>query len=170
MTEQPMTTLRPRGSALLLAMIVVLTITIIAIGVVRFAASEVAGATAGARQQALASCAEAGRQLLMSRFHALGLAPTALQALNVPIDGSGGQTLAVGGHIDTSGVQVSQVTYLPGNAFGPSQSVASADWRIMVNGQGGRPVKVVVHCQDHGDGTPASGRQLEVEFGVRFGL
>jgi hypothetical protein len=31
-------------------------------------------------------------------------------------------------------------------------------------------VKVVVHCQDHGDGTPTSGRQLEVEFGVRYGL
>ncbi len=166
----PMTTLRQRGSSLLLAMIVVLTITIIAIGVVRFAASEVAGATAGSRQQALASCAEAGRQLLMSRFHALGMSPTSLQALNVPMDGSGGQTLAVGGHIDTSGVQVSQVSYLPGNSFGPPQGVAGIGYRLMLIGQGGRPVKVVVHCQDHGDGTPASGRQLEVEFGVRFGL
>jgi hypothetical protein len=67
-------------------------------------------------------------------------------------------------------VQVNQVVFLPENSFGPSNRVRDLTNVISLAGQGGRPLKIVVHCQDHGDGTPTSGRQLEVEFGVRFGL
>ncbi len=161
---------RQRGSALVLSVVAVLIITVIAIGIVRFASREVAGATAGARQQALSACAESARQLLMSKFHSLGIQPAAITALNVPMDGPGGATRAMGGHIDSMNITVGQVSYLPDSAFGPTDAVRDQTSIVALVGQGGKPMKVVVHCQDHGDGTATTGRQLEVEFGVRFGL
>jgi FlaG/FlaF family flagellin (archaellin) len=155
-----------RGSALLTAVIVVLAVTIIGVGIISFAAREIAGATAGAQRQGLVACAESARQLLLSRFHAVGLVPTAVDALNVTLDGTGGRTAAVGGHVDQSDatVQVSQVQFLPDNAFGPTTRTRDITNTVSLIGQGGKPLRVVVHCVDGG------GRQLEVEFGVRFGL
>jgi type II secretory pathway pseudopilin PulG len=167
-----MTLRSQRGSGLLLAMIVVLVITVIAVGVVRFSSRELAGAYAGRHQDALVACAEAGRQLLLSQFRALGVQPVALTALNVPLDNPAtGQTRVLGGHYD-SNVQVQQVSILPDGTFGPDpNSVQDRSNRIFVTRLGsGSPYKVMVHCQDRGDGTMNSGRQLEVEFGVRFGL
>jgi hypothetical protein len=158
-----------RGSSLILAVIVVLVISVMAIGMVRFAASESAGATGGTRRQALVQCAEAARQLLLSKFHSLGAQPTDISALNVPLDGTGGSTLALGGHVDTMNIKIGQVTPLPPTAFGPPP-VRDASNIVSLVGQGGKPLKVVVHCMDYGDGTPTGGRQLEVEFGIRFGL
>lgn len=169
-----MTRTTQRGSALLMSVVVLLVITIIGVGIIRFASRETAGALAGARHQALVACADAGRKLLTSQFHAVGLAPTSLTALNVALDGTSGpvRTRAVGGHVDgaTASVQVDQVVFLPDNAFGPSNRVRDLTNVISLAGQGGKPLRVLVHCQDGGDGTPTSGRQLEVEFGVRFGL
>ncbi len=164
--------IRDRGSALVMTVVVVLVVTIIGVGVINFASRDVAGAYAGARRQALVACAESARQLLISKFHAVGLAPTSLQALNVPLDGQLGsaQTLAIGGHVDELNVQVSQVLLLPDTAFGPTTRVRDLTNIVSVTGQGGRPLRVVVHCVDHGDGTATGGRQLEIEFGVRFGL
>jgi FlaG/FlaF family flagellin (archaellin) len=161
-----------RGSALVTAVIVVLVVSVIAAGVINFASREVAGATAGAQRQALTSCAESARQLLISRFHSVGLVPTALDALNVTLDGTGGRTVAMGGHVDESAstVQVSQVQFLPDNSFGPTTRTRDLTNTISLIGQGGKPLRVIVHCVDRSDGTATGGRQLEVEFGVRFGL
>jgi type II secretory pathway pseudopilin PulG len=157
-----------RGSALLLSVVVVLVVAVVGVAVIRFASGEVAGAAAGSRHQALVACAEAGRQMLVSQFKAIGADVTSIEALNVPLDAG---TRLRGGHFDSTGAgaQVAQVTRLPGAAFGPPRP-SSANWRITGRGTGGQPYKVVVHCQTGGDGTPTSGRQLEVEFGVRFGL
>jgi len=161
-----------RGSALVTAVVVVLIVTVIGVGIISFASREIVGATAGAQRQALVSCAESARNLLLSRFHSVGLVPTSLEALNVTLDGTGGRTVAVGGHVDqpTSTVQVSQVQFLPDNAFGPTSRTRDITNTISLIGQGGKPMRVVVHCVDRGDGTDTGGRQLEVEFGVRFGL
>jgi hypothetical protein len=163
-----------RGSALLMSVVVVLVITIIGVGIIRFAGREVAGATAGAQHQSLVACAEAGRRLLTSQFHAIGLTPTEIVAFDAPLDGQAARsrTRAVGGHVDgaAANVQLDQVVFLPDNAFGPSNRVRDLTNVISLAGQGGKPLRVLVHCQDGGDGTPTSGRQLEVEFGVRFGL
>lgn len=157
---------RERGSALLTAVVVVLVVTVIGVGIISYAGREIAGATAGAQRQGLVSCAESARQLLLSRFHAVGLVPTSLDALNVTMDGTGGRIAAVGGHVDQpdSTVQVSQVQFLPDNAFGPSTRTRDITNTVSLIGQGGKPLRVIVHCVDGG------GRQLEVEFGVRFGL
>ena len=159
-----------RGSALLLAVIVVMVAAVIGVAMMRFGAREVAGATASQRQQALSSCAELGRQVILSRFHAVGTAPTGLPALSEPVDGGTGATI-LGGHFDSANVQLDQVNFLPDAAFGVDRgAVQTISNRVFVTGGGARPMKVVVRCKMGGDATPTSGRQLEVEFGLRFGI
>jgi hypothetical protein len=173
-----MTKRSERGSVILTATIVIVVVTMIGVAIIRFASREVAGAWSGANRQALSACAESARQLLVSRFHAVGLSPSSIQALgvapdtNYTLDGTGGRTLAMGGHIGeaAANVQVNQVVFLPENAFGPSTRSRDLTNTVALMGQGGRPIRVVVHCVDHGDGTPTGGRQMEIEFGVRFGL
>jgi type II secretory pathway pseudopilin PulG len=168
-----------RGSALLTSVIVVLVLAIIGVGIIRFASREGAGAMAGTREQALVACADAARQMLVAKFSALGIQPTSIAPIDVGLDttGSGSRVRAVGGHYDSAGsvtsgstVFITQVTNLPDSSFGPTSRVRDLSNVVAVAGQGGRPLKIVVHCQQAGDGTAASGRQLEVEFGVRFGL
>jgi type II secretory pathway pseudopilin PulG len=158
-----------RGSALVMSVLVVLLIAIIGVSVIRFASREVAGATASRKTQALVACADAGRQVLVSQFKALGISPVSLTALNMPMDAN---TNLVGGHFDQTGVQVTQVVNLPGTSFGPDPgAIQDISNRVLVTGGGGKPLKVVVHCQQGGiAGDPLSGRQLEVEFGIRFGI
>jgi hypothetical protein len=162
-----MTLRSQRGSALVVSTIAVLVVAIIGVAIIRFASREVAGATSARKHQALVSCAEAGRQVILSQFKALGSSPVSLTALNLPLDAS---SRVVGGHVDTAGVQVSQVSYLPEAAFGPDRGVVQdITNRVVGTGGGGRPIKVIVHCQQGGTGV-ADGRQLEVEFGLRFGI
>ena len=157
---------RQHGSALLIAVIAVLVITVISVGIIRFASRESVGASAAAHEQALSACAEAARLQLLGQFHALGFQPSALTALNVTLSGT---TIVQGGHYDTpvGNIVVDQVTYLPDAASGPSSAARDLTGISSLIGQGGKPMKVVVHCQD---GTLGGGRQLEVEFGIRFGL
>lgn len=157
-----------RGSALVMSIIVVLVIAVIGVAIIRFSSREVAGATASRKTQALAACADAGRQVIVSQFKALGISPVSLTALNLPMDAN---TRVVGGHYDGN-VQVTQVVSLPGTSFGPDPgAVHDISNRVMVTGGGGKPLKVIVHCQQGGvNGDPLTGRQLEVEFGIRFGI
>jgi type II secretory pathway pseudopilin PulG len=155
-----------RGSSLILSLVVVLVISVIGVAMIRFASLELAGATAGRQHQELVACAEAGRNLLLSQFKLLGTPPPLIQPLNVALDG---RTQVKGGHYDDANVNVIQVTPLDIRSPGPSRP-SSINWRIRSSSLGGTPYKVVVHCQVGGDGTPASGRQLEVEYGLRFGL
>jgi hypothetical protein len=147
-------------------MVVVLTLAVIGVAIIRFASREVAGATAGERQQALIACADAGRQLMQSQFTALGAAPLSFAPMNVALD-SAGSTRAVGGHYDE--VSVTQLAVLPETSFGPAPADDLTN-RIVSSGGNSGPMKMVVHCQQGGDGTPGSGRQLEVEVGMRFGF
>jgi hypothetical protein len=165
---------RERGSALIIATIVVLVIAVIGVGMVRFTQRGVAGATAGLRADATSACAEAARRLLQSRFHALGASPTEVEVLNVVLDGTGGRQRALGGHIgaDPSGtlLDVKQVEkdtrMIVDQLTGDDLSN-----RIVANsGTGGSPYRVTVHCQEGDSSSPTSGRQLEIEFGVKFGL
>jgi hypothetical protein len=159
-----------RGSALVISVLVVLVVAIIGVAVIRFASREVAGATAARRHQTIVACAEAGRQTILAQFKALGTAPTALQPLNMPV---AAYNQVMGGHIgttDTQGIQVAQVVYLPQAAFGPDRGVVQdVSNRILATGGGGRPTKAVVRCVQPGiAGSPP--RELEVEFGLRFGI
>jgi hypothetical protein len=162
-----------RGSALIIAVIVVAVLAAIGAGLLRFASRSVAGASAVARREALVNCAEAARALLESRFHALGAAPTSVEALNVPLDGTGGRLRARGGHIDAN-ITVTldalrQVEELPPNALGVQTSAFDLSNRI-VEATTIPAYRVTAHCQEGDLSSDTSGRQMEVEFLVRFGL
>jgi hypothetical protein len=159
-----MTNRSQRGSALLFSLIVTLAVTVVAVAMIRFASLELAASTAGRKQQELVACADAGRKLLLSQFKLLGTPVAQVQPLNATLDR---RTQALAGHYDN--VNVVQVSQLPGWTAGPTKP-STANWRIRTDAMGGAPYKVVVHCQVDGDGSAGSGRQLEVEFGVRFGL
>ena len=164
-----MRTVSQRGSALVIAIIIILVMAVIGVAMLRFGAREVAGSTALQRQQALSACADAGRQLILSQFRALGPAPTSLPAIDQAIDPSSGARI-LGGHYDHAAASVEQVSILPGTAFGVDRGgVMSIGNRVFVTNP--KPTKVIVRCQIGGTaGDPASGRQLEVEFGLRFGI
>jgi hypothetical protein len=163
-----------RGSALIVATIVVLIIAVIGVGMVRFTQRETAAATAGLRGDALSACAEAARRLLESRFHALGAHPTSIEVLDVRMDGPAGRLRAVGGHIDGDPSQpvvtVKQVEPLPPTAVQmpkPSRDLSNVIFKYQF---GGQPLKVMVHCQEGDLSSPTSGRQMEIEYGINFGL
>jgi hypothetical protein len=161
-----------RGAALLLAIIMTAAITAIAVAMIRLSSRELAGATSARQSAALSACAEAGRQLLMSQFRSLGVAPASLQLLDVTLDGTGGATRVVGGHVGES-VQIKQVTVLPASTFGVSPN-SVRDLSNIISGAatlGGTPYRIVVHCQSGGSAAdPTTGQQLEVEFGMKFGM
>jgi Tfp pilus assembly protein PilX len=164
-----------RGSSLIIATIVVLIIAVIGVGMLRFTAREVAGATAGTRADALAACAAAAQKLLESRFHALGVRATDVDVLDVRMDGPAGRLRAVGGHIDGDPtrvlVDVKQVERLPGNALVQQNAGDELTNTIVAFDKlGGEPLKVTVHCQEGDLSSPTSGRQLEIEYAVKFGL
>ncbi len=162
--------IRERGSALVQAMIVMLAVTVLGVGLVRFASREAAGSAAARNQEALTACADAGRQILQSQFRTFG-DPVTIKTLDTLIDNpTEGRTRALGGHVDN--VSVTQVELLEYGSLGGGKAMSgNLTWSIGGLGSlGNKPFKVMVHCQDAGDGSPTSGRQLEVEFGVRFGL
>jgi hypothetical protein len=170
-----------RGSALVVATIVVLIIAVVGVSILRFSSREAAGASSGMRQTALVTCADAARQLLVSRFHLLGRDPTAIEVLDVRLDGPDGRLRGLGGHIDADPslplVTIAQVKPLASGAT--EESTYSADITNRITGDqstgagaglGGTPIVVTVHCQEGDHSSPTSGRQLEIELGVRFGL
>jgi hypothetical protein len=65
---------------------------------------------------------------------------------------------------------VKQVEPLDRSALGPSQQVINVGNRILGTPGMGTPLRVVVHCQEGDLSTLTSGRQLEMEFGIRWGL
>lgn len=161
---------QPRGSALIVAVIVVLVMSVLAVGMIRYASAEVAGAQGGAKREALLQCSEAARTLLLSKLHYLGLNPNAIEALDAPLDGTGGTMRALGGHIDTVNVSIGQITMLPDKSIGALAAPSEIGNMVPLTKIGGTPYRVVVHCQLNGDGTATSGQQLELEYALRFGL
>ncbi|HUL59217.1 MAG TPA: hypothetical protein VLU43_08080 [Anaeromyxobacteraceae bacterium] len=157
-----------RGSSLAVTMIVVVVVSVIGIGILKFTSRELYGSMAGQREQSMVACAESSRALLMSKFHALGIKPLDVAALNVPIDSN---ATSQGGHYDMpsatsadlTSIQLAQVTYLSDSAFGPLQSAFDLTNTLSLS-RGGRPMKVMVRCINR------NGIQLEVEFGIKFGL
>jgi Tfp pilus assembly protein PilX len=165
--------LNQRGSSLVMSMIVVLVIAAIGVAVVRYGSREVAGATAGRKEAALASCAEAARSLLMSQWKLLGAHGVTAPALNVLLD-SASNTRVQGGHYGqdptssgywnaASQTWVNNIQVIPLDPLTVGSSYQMSD---LTNRMADpvRSYRVVAHC------TQGDGRQAEVEFGVQYGL
>jgi hypothetical protein len=164
-----------RGSSLVIAVIVVLIIAVIGVGMVRFTQRETAGALAGQRADAVAACAAAAQKLLLSRFHLLGVQPTDLSVLNVNLDGAPGRFRALGGHVGSDPTlplaTIKQVEPLPSGITVQRFSLSDETNFTSTMSRGtGMPLKITVHCQSGDTSSPTSGRQLEIEYGVNFGM
>jgi hypothetical protein len=163
-----------RGYALIMAVIVILIVTVAAVGVIRFASREVAGSIAGRKEVAVASCAEAARSVLMGQWKLLGTHDTAIPPLKLVLE-SVTPTQALGGHYGqdpTDYYQESSQTWIS------NVQVIQLDPKTVPTGNQVRdisnsisdtvaPYRVVVHCSQ---GTPPDARELELEFGVLYGL
>lgn len=164
-----------RGSSLVVAVLVILIIAVIGVGMVRFTQRETAGALAGQRADMVSACAAAAQKLLLSRFHLLGVQPTDIAVLNVKLDGTPGRTVALGGHIGADPTQplatIKQVENLPPTSVVNRQAMSDeTNYSSQMGGGGGQLLKITVHCQAGDTSSPTSGRQLEIEYGVNFGL
>ncbi len=164
-----------RGSALIIAVIVVMIVGVIGVGMVRFTQRETAGALAGQRADALSACAAAAQHLLESRFHLLGVQPTDLAVLNVMLDGAPAQLAARGGHVGADPTlpiaTIKQIEQLPSVSLVRRNTMSDeTNFTSTTGREGGEALKITVHCQAGDTSLPTSGRQIEIEYGVNFGL
>ncbi len=161
-----------RGNALVMSIIVVLVITVAGVGIIRFVSREMAGAHAGRKEAAIEACAEAARAMLMSRWKVLGT--VGIPPVDETLEPSG-PTKIKGGHYgdeptpyynELTQTWIKNVQVMPlnprtlGNAF-------QADDITNRIGEAALPYRVVVHCVQ---GTDVNAREVEVEFGLRYGL
>jgi hypothetical protein len=142
---------------------------------VRFTQRQTAGALAGQRGDSVAACAAAAAKLIQSKFHVRGVQPTDLAVLDVQLDGPSGRQRALGGHIDADPSQpiatILQVEPLPASSTVNVNAMDDqTNWIGLRSAGTGTPYKITAHCQEGDTSSPTSGRQYEIEFGVKFGL
>jgi hypothetical protein len=146
-----------RGAALLVAMILLAILAVVAIALVNRSTSEVDAVSAKRHYDKSVSCAEAGREMLLSQFRVFGLDPTSL-TLNTHV----GDLNVYTGHYDQFGLR----TVIPSSSTATGSGVGVTDVSNRLGAQlGGTSYRFTVVCAD-----TKSSHQSEVEFDVRFGL
>jgi Tfp pilus assembly protein PilX len=151
-----------RGSALLMAVIVVLVLGVIGLGIVSRAGRETETVAAKRKADESVSCAEAARELLMSQFSAYGASPVEL-TLNRKMDS---KTLASGHYGSVAVKSVTASTGASQSSFG----VSDVSNRLGRVGMGGQVYRMTVVCQSAAPAGGSTPRESEVEYLVRFGL
>jgi len=148
-----------RGAALLIAMVLVAVLAVVALALIRRSNVEMDAIGAKRNYDKSVSCAEAGRQMLLSQFRVFGLSPQSIVLSNKV-----GNLNVYTGHYDQFAIATVQA--VSKGALGGSSS-ASMDYanRLTATGLGGTVYRFNVVCADS-----ASDHQSEVEFEVRFGL
>ncbi|MBF5042812.1 hypothetical protein FGE12_10445 [Aggregicoccus sp. 17bor-14] len=156
-----------RGSALLLAVMLVLVLAIVGLAIANRASSEGESVSAKRHHDASVSCADTARELLMSKFSAYGASPTQVTLSESVND----HTLATG-HYDLSGATVTSVVAVTSGSAQSQIGVSDVSNRIAKAGLGGQVYRMTVVCSSSAPGSTADGgfRQSEVEYLVRFGL
>jgi hypothetical protein len=147
-----------RGGALLNVLIVVSVLSVIGLAFLSKGSND-SGASA-AQRAALrsATCAEAGRELLLSQFRAYGTTPTQL-TLNTAMND---QTVSTG-HYNQFAIQsITAVSGVSTSGVG----VSDMSNRIARAQMGGQLYRVLIVCSS----SAAGSHQDEVEYLVRFGL
>lgn len=183
-----------RGNTLVVSVIMGAVLTVVAAGYVRRSQTVVDGIVAKRNYDASLSCAEASRQLLLSKFQAIGGSIPDL-VMNTKVAGktfasgrygaigvksitpiatssalgsSGGSTEAGGGSTLRQSALGGIVNALGGGGGGAGGAGGSGS-SGGASGASGRPgqlYKMTVICADD----TGNGRQSEVEFTLRFGL
>lgn len=156
-----------RGSALVIALILVTVLSLVGLALINRANTEIDAVSAKRHYDLTSSCAEAARQLVISKFAQAGanLGTLGMQItlgnLNLytghysPPDGGSGY-LADGGVVPLLGAA-------GGATSGGATDVAN---KIQKTSLGTSPYRVTVVCQDANNVT----RQTEVEFVINYGL
>jgi hypothetical protein len=156
-----------RGSALLLAVMLVLILSVVGLAIATRSSSEGESVAAKRHHDASSACADAARELLMSQFTAFGTSPTQMTLATTVND----RTLRTGHFDDFDPITKAAVTSVEAEQGVAQANIGVSDVsnRIARTGMGGQVYRMTVVCESPspGGGTP---RQSEVEYLVRFGL
>jgi type II secretory pathway pseudopilin PulG len=161
---------RERGSALVVTLILITILSIVALALVKRSTNEIESVSAKRHYDATASCAEAARNLVISKFASAGANLTQLN-LQITIGdktfftGHYSTTLPDGGlsnYVADGGITAMQAAAGGGSSGGATDS-ANKVFKLSL---GTTPYRVVVVCQDANNVS----RQTEVEFTVNYGL
>ncbi len=148
-----------RGSALIIAMILMVVLAVVGLAVVKRTSREVDAVASKRHWDRAMSCAEGARQMLLSQFRAYGVNLQSLQLSRTV----GDQTYA-SGHYDS--FNVTTVTDAAGTPGGVVGSDAANRITRRSGGLGGKGFRMNVVCTDNAAPT----HQQEVEFLVNFGF
>jgi Tfp pilus assembly protein PilX len=150
-----------RGAALIIAMVLVAILAVVALALLRRTNNEMDAVAAKRNYDRSVSCAEAGRQMLLSQFRVFGLDPT-----SIVLNTHAGNLNVYTGHYDQFAIQTVKAV-AKGSGAGVNGISASLDManRLTGPGLGGTVYRFNVVCADSNND-----HQSEVEFEVRFGL
>ena len=156
-----------RGAALLIAMVLMAILAVVALALVRRTNNEMDAVGGKRNYDRSVSCAEAGRQMLLSQFRVFGMDPT-----SIVLNTHAGNLNVYTGHYDNFAIQTVQAVGKAGggggagggsiNGTGTAMDDAN---RLSATGLGGTVYRFNVVCADSNND-----HQSEVEFEVRFGL
>ena len=146
-----------RGSALIIAMILMVVLAVVGVAIVNRTTREVDAVASKRHWDRAGSCAEGARQMLLSQFRTFGIAPTAIQFQNTV-----GDQVFASGHYDQFNIaSVGVASGTPGGAVsGNTVNV------ITTTGLGTKGYRFTVVCSDSASNT----HQQEVEYLVNFGF
>jgi hypothetical protein len=148
-----------RGSALIIAMILMVVFALLGVAIVNRTTREVDAVASKRHWDRAMSCAEGARQMLLSQFRAYGVAIGSLQ-----LQKTVGDQQYASGHYDSFNVtSVGEAAGTPGGAVGTD---AANRITKRSGGLGGKGYRFTVVCRDEASPT----HQQEVEFLVNFGF
>jgi hypothetical protein len=156
----PRRSVPPRGSALLLAVVIIAILSVVVLAVIKLSSNETEAVISKRRYDNAVSCADAARELLQSQFSTYGTSPT-----EITLDRVVGDARLTTGHFDN--VAVKTVAASSASSSG-AMGVSDMSNRIARIGLGGQVYRMTVVCENTTNANNI--RQSEVEFVVRFGL
>jgi hypothetical protein len=168
-----MTARKPRGGALLAALLVIAVLATVTVATLTIANLSKGDSARDSRSLSQTSCVEAGRQYILGRLRVFGLDPTTItldQALQVETGTrhvyTGHVRPVVGGQPQGTYAVVTSVEAVPSQMVGNSSARNRDISNMIVPGStlGGRAYRVVVACTD-----PLAG-DMELEFTFKYGL
>jgi|SRR5438477_4995722 len=158
---------RQSGSALIIAMILMVVLAVVGLAIVNRTTSEVDAVASKRHYDRSLACAEGARQMLLSQFRAYGVN---LSTIKLVKQGTTDQPVIVGDQRYASGHYGDWLVASVSDAAGTPGGIVGSDAANRITrrsgGLGGKGYRFTVVCRD--DAAPT--HQMEVEFLVNFGF
>lgn len=153
---------KPRGSALLMAVIAVTVLGLLVVGAIQFTGHNREASIYKSKGDSLASCAAAGRAFVLSQARGASMQGVAFD-LQLPDEVDAARRTRIStGHYDGS-TKILSITPVGAQSIGQSRSgVRDLSNVIAENSVSGVPARVVIKCAD------AGGSESEVEFVIKY--